>query len=106
MLDVKEGLAAEAVNIVSGARRSAYGTPEKNFGRIAERWTLGMRQRAERRLEMIGSAAGDWRDRDFLDAVLRIDPADVATMMRELKEARLIESPGHRDSSPQERRRS
>ena len=36
--DIKVVIADEAKNIVAGARRSAYGTPEDNFERIARFW--------------------------------------------------------------------
>jgi hypothetical protein len=70
-------LAKEALSIVGGARRSAYGTPERNFERIARFWTVYMQNTG--------------RD-------ITITAADISPLMRLTKEARLCESPGHRDS--------
>lgn len=79
MSDIKTSIAAEAVRIVTGARRSAYGTPEQNFGRIEALWNAYLSQR-------------------FPGAEVDLKARDVAAMMRLMKEARLIESPDHRDS--------
>jgi hypothetical protein len=75
--DVKAELADEAKAIVTGARRSAYGTPEMNFERIARFWHMY-----------------------FLNTnrTVKIRAADVSPMMRLMKEARLCETPDHRDS--------
>lgn len=75
--DVKASIADEAKRIVSGARRSAYGTPEDNFLRIARFWTGYMQNTG----------------RDIV-----VSAADVSPMMRLMKEARLCETPDHRDS--------
>lgn len=75
--DVKEAIADEAKNIVSGARRSAYGRPEDNFERIARFWRAYF--------ENTGRP-------------IDLTAADVSPLMRLMKEARLCESPGHRDS--------
>lgn len=75
--DVKASIADEAKRIVSGTRRAAYGTPEQNFERIARFWTGYMQNTG----------------RDII-----IAPADVSPMMRLMKEARLCETPDHRDS--------
>lgn len=75
--DVKTAIADEAKKIVSGARRSAYGKPEQNFERISAFWTAYMRNTG--------------RD-------VELTAADVAPMMRLMKEARLCETPDHRDS--------
>lgn len=75
--DVKTSIAREAVRIVNGARRGAYGVPENNFARIARFWTAYMRN----------------TDRD-----VEITAADVSPLMRLMKEARLCETPDHRDS--------
>lgn len=80
--DLKEVIAAEAVKIVTGARRSAYGTPEQNFERIAIFWNAYLTLRRD------AHPAG----------TVTIQPRDVAAMMRLMKEARLIETPDHRDS--------
>lgn len=77
MNKVKQNILAEAGRIVDGARRKAYGTPEDNFGRIADFWNTYLRCTGR-------------------EAVLT--SADVSPMMRLMKEARLCESPDHRDS--------
>jgi len=75
--DVKVTIADEAKNIVAGARRSAYGKPEDNFARIAHLWTGYAR-------------AKGWP--------IEFAAADVSPLMRLMKEARIVESPDHRDS--------
>ena len=82
-MDIKEELATEALRIVNGSRRAAYGTPERNFERIADLWTSYLRLRVE--------ATDDYD-------TFTLEPRDVAAMMRLTKEARLIETPDHRDS--------
>lgn len=76
--DVKLAIADEAKRIVSGARRSAYGKPEDNFERIARFWQAYF--------------ANTGRP----DA--NVTAADVSPLMRLMKEARLCETPDHRDS--------
>jgi hypothetical protein len=76
--DIKTHIADEAKRIVSGARRSAYGTPEQNFERIARFW--------QAYFESTGRGS------------ILITAADVSPMMRLMKEARLCESPQHLDS--------
>lgn len=78
MTDVKAGIATEALKIVSGVRRSAYGKPEQNFDRICDFWASYLHQR--------------------FGLILGLRARDVAAMMRLMKEARLIETPDHRDS--------
>lgn len=73
-----KSILAEAAEIVLGARRKAYGTPENNFGRIASLWNVYLDQKPDGR----GT----------------IGPQDVALMMILMKVARLMESPDHRDS--------
>lgn len=75
--DVKVSIADEAKNIVSGARRSAYGKPEDNFERIARFWQAY-----------------------FLNTgrEIEVTAADVSPLMRLMKEARLCETADHRDS--------
>ncbi len=85
--DVKRTLAAEAAKIVTGSRRSAYGTPERNFDRIAALWTAY--------LDMRMSTPSD---SNTVPSRFIVEPRDVAAMMRLMKEARLIETPDHRDS--------
>jgi hypothetical protein len=75
--DVKATIADEAKRIVTGARRSAYGKPEDNFERIARFW----------------QAYFENTGRD-----VEITAADVSPLMRLMKEARLCETPDHRDS--------
>lgn len=76
--DVKAAIADRAKDIVSGARRSAYGTPEDNFERIARFW--------QAYFENTGRAD------------TKITAADVSPLMRLMKEARLCETPDHADS--------
>lgn len=85
-MDIKEELATEALRIVNGSRRSAYGTPERNFERIALLWDTYLTLRTN-----------GTRD-DPTNNGVWIEPRDVAAMMRLMKEARLIETPDHRDS--------
>lgn len=75
--DVRQQMLDEAGNIVNGARRGAYGTPENNFERIARFWQAY-----------------------FLNTGREVDiyPSDISPMMRLMKEARLCESPAHYDS--------
>lgn len=75
--DVKAAIADEAKAIVAGARRTAYGKPEDNFERIARFWTAYMQNTG----------------RDII-----VTAADVSPFMRLMKEARLCETPTHRDS--------
>lgn len=74
---VRKHLTDEALRITSGARRTAYGTPENNFERIARFWSAY--------LQNIGHDVA-------------LTAADVSPMMRLMKEARLCESPDHLDS--------
>jgi hypothetical protein len=76
--DVKATILAEAGRIVTGARRAAYGKPENNFARIAAFW--------QAYFENTGRGA------------VNITAADVSPLMRFMKEARLCETPDHRDS--------
>lgn len=68
----------EAAEIVSGARRKAYGHPERNFSRIAALWNA----------YLAGKPNGP----------LPITDTDVSLLMILMKVARLIETPTHRDS--------
>lgn len=79
--NVKKNILTEAGRIVDGARRAAYGTPEDNFKRIANFWNCYLENR--KRESGLGPL---------------ITAADVSPMMRLMKEARLCESPDHRDS--------
>lgn len=69
---------AKAVELVNGDRQAAYGHPLDNHQRIADFWTT--------------------RLRDKLLPGVRIDPHEVASMMRLVKESRLMQTPGHPDS--------
>ena len=70
-------IADTAKSIVSGARRGAYGSPERNFERIARYWTAYFQNTG--------------RD-------VTVTAYDVSPMMRFVKEARLNENPKHSDS--------
>lgn len=74
---IKERIADEAKRVVTGARRTSYGTPEDNFERIARFWTAYF--------------INTGRD-------VTITASDVSPMMRLMKEARLCETPDHYDS--------
>ena len=76
--DVKTAVADEAKRIVSGARRSAYGKPEDNFERIARFWQVYFENTGRPEANVMA--------------------ADVSPLMRLMKEARLCETPNHRDS--------
>lgn len=78
MSDVKAAIADEAKAIVTGARRAAYGKPEDNFERIARFWQAYFEN----------TGRGD----------VQITARDISPLMRLMKEARLCESPDHRDS--------
>lgn len=67
-----------AFNLVRGARQSDYGHPLDNHLRIADFWTV--------------------RLRDKLKPGEQIEAHEAAAMMRLLKEARLMHTPGHEDS--------
>lgn len=66
-----------AKEIVSKDRQNAYGSPEQNFGYIAEYWTTYLHSKG-----IIGEL------RDY----------DVAAMMNLLKVARIASSPDHEDN--------
>ncbi len=74
-------VAKEALSIVSGDRRSAYGTPERNFTRIATLWNA--------HLTNLGIIDGVSR---------RLHPEDVSMLMLLMKVGRLTETVDHRDS--------
>lgn len=82
--DIKEELAAEAVKIVTGARRAAYGKPERNFERIVRLWNAHLQNRG---LLPVTN-----------DPTQLLEPSDVALLIDLMKTARLAESPNHRDS--------
>jgi hypothetical protein len=74
-------IAEEALSIVAGKRRQDYGTPERNFTRIAALWNA--------HLQNLGIIDGVGR---------RLHPEDVSTLMILMKVARLAETVDHRDS--------
>lgn len=67
-----------AIELVNGERMDAYGHPLPNHQRIADFWTV--------------------RLGDKLKPGARIEPHEAAAMMRLVKEARLMHTPGHPDS--------
>lgn len=67
-----------AAELVAGDRQDAYGHPYPNHKRIADFWTV--------------------RLRDKLLPGEVIEPHEVAACMRLTKEARLMNTPGHQDS--------
>lgn len=67
-----------ALNLIYGPRRAAYGHPLDNHQRIADFWTVRMR--------------------DKLKPGEVFEPFEVTALMRLAKEARLMETPGHEDS--------
>ena len=75
--DIGAHIADTAKSIVSGARRGAYGSPERNFERIARYWTAYFQN----------TGRG-----------VTVTASDVSPMMRFVKEARLNENPKHLDS--------
>lgn len=70
--------AAKATALVNGDRQAAYGHPLDNHRRIADFWTT--------------------RLRDKLLPGEVVEPWEAAAMMRLVKEARLMQTPGHPDS--------
>ena len=62
----------EAENLINGQRADDYGSPQVNFSRIAKLWE-----------PILG---------------LEITPVQAALMLAQLKVARLINTPTHRDS--------
>lgn len=77
-VDPRAEILDEAKRIVTADRANAYGPPEDNFRRIADLWT-----------EYVSEI---WKKREYFKA------EDVAVMMILMKVARLIETPGHKDS--------
>jgi hypothetical protein len=91
--DKAAALLKEALKIVTGARRQAYGTPEDNFQCIADLWNVYL---ARRRMTTAGSRelCPDGPATPYL-----MTPADVSVMMVLMKTARLAETPNHHDSA-------
>jgi hypothetical protein len=79
-------LLEQALKIVTGARRAAYGTPEDNFTCIANLWMDYLQRRAA---TVCGKGSRD---------LVTITAGDVAAMMILMKAARLAETPNHADS--------
>ena len=70
----------EAKRIVYGDREKTYGDPNRNIRNIAAFWTAYLQTKYGPEL------------------VPELDMYDVCSMMRLMKEARLINTPDHRDS--------
>lgn len=99
MSDVKAQIAQEALAVVNGTRRQAYGKPEQNFDRIAAFWMTYFRAKGWTIAEVhTGEGPNGTLDVQLHSFDNKILPRDVAAMMRLVKEARLAESPTHRDS--------
>lgn len=77
----QERLMLEALDIINGSRRKAYGPPERNFERIAALWSA-----------YVAVAADAHPDQEGLSAI------DVCHMLDLVKLARLVETPDHEDS--------
>ena len=73
-----EGYIEEGVRVVRGNREGVYGRPDQNFRTIAAMWSawLSVRCRHE----------------------ITLDAADIGHLMILMKEARIANSPLHRDS--------
>ena len=78
MEDAPQNCLDRAAAAVNGARQENYGHPLANHKRIADFWTT--------------------RLRDKLIPGEVIEPHEAAAMMRLVKEARLMHTPGHPDS--------
>lgn len=89
--NIKPTIADEAKRIVDGARRGAYGTPERNFERICILWNAYL----EAKGYMLIDATKDPTTGPHQVVLLA---SDISPMMRLMKEARIIESPQHYDS--------
>lgn len=70
----RETVLEEAKRCVCGQREQDYGTPEGNFQKIGDLWSI------------------------YLDCNVKIDANDVAAMMALLKIARISVNPEHMDS--------
>lgn len=94
--DIKTWIAAQAANIVNGARRKGYGTPENNFHRIGLLWQAWLEARG---FAIIPRSILAEEDKNYIQlAEVKIDAKWVSPMMRLMKEARLCETPDHLDS--------
>lgn len=79
---LKETIFEEAQRIVYGDREKVYGDPGKNIRAIAALWNVYLREKYPEDIQV----------RPL------INENDVCAMMRLLKEARLMNTPSHRDS--------
>lgn len=73
-----ETVVDEALRIVRGNREGVYGPPDQNFRTIAAMWSAWLTVR--------------------LRAPVTLEPADICHLMILMKEARIANSPLHRDS--------
>ena len=74
----RTNILTEAQEIIYGERERTYGDPGKNLSCIADMWMLYLHHK--------------------YGAGFPLDFNDVCAMMRLVKEARMINTPGHRDS--------
>lgn len=74
----RESLLTQAMQITTGDRNNAYGSPEDNFKNIAEYWSAYLTQSAK--------------------TAIILSPQDVAHLMILMKVARLATNPLHEDS--------
>ena len=72
----EESILEEAQRVTENDRQGTYGHPLPNHERIARLWNARLHEKL----------------------LAPLIPEDVTALMRLVKEARLIESPGHRDS--------
>ena len=75
---IRASVLTEALKAVTGQRQTDYGTVEDNFQNIANLWNAYFQTSSK--------------------GIPNINTTDVAAMMALMKVARLIHSPGHRDS--------
>jgi hypothetical protein len=82
-----ESIFEEAQRIVYGDREKVYGDPGKNIRAIAALWTVYLQQKYP-----------DINQPFPVDIGFVMSEQDVCAMMRFVKEARLMNTPSHRDS--------
>jgi hypothetical protein len=88
MAEVKESIFEEAQRIVYGDREKVYGDPGKNIRAIAALWNVYIQEKYPlANYDFQRGASG-----------INLNEQDVCAMMRLLKEARLMNTPSHRDS--------
>jgi hypothetical protein len=95
--DTKGSILDEAKNAVT-KRRENYGSPKPNFERIAALWDAYFMAVVDKRVKDDGGDTMKDYNSMLVAAAAHFTTADVAAMMRLVKEARLIETPDHRDS--------